>query len=157
MVTEAEILQPPARRAVHLSPVLTRHRRAVARWALAQGRPLNLDAVTVILAVREFEADADRAPFTRWTTQGLVGFLWGSAISWCESREIEVPVGLNESLWTYLSYLAAERELASGSASLAALREVLVETGGLSRSGRARVTRGARLATTRRLDHRRAQ
>ena len=157
MVTDGEIFQPLARHAVHLSPTLAHHRRAVARWALAQGRPLNLDAVTVILAVREFEAEADRAPFTRWTTQGLVGFLWGSAISWCESRDVEVPSGLTESLWTYLSYLASERELAAGSASLAALREVLVETGGLNRSGRARVTRGARLATTRRLDHRRAQ
>ncbi len=120
------------------------------------GPSLNIDAITVILAVREFEADTDGAPFTRWTTQGLIGFLWGSAISWCESREIDVPPGLNESLWSYLSYLGAERELASGSASLAALREVLVETGGLSRSGRARVVRGARLATTWPL-HRRAQ
>jgi hypothetical protein len=157
MVTESEIVLPTARRAVHLSPFLLQHRRAVARWALAQGRPLNLDAITVILAVREFEADTDGVPFTRWTTRGLVGFLWGSAISWCDAREIEVPTGLNESLWTYLSFLAAEHELASGSASLSALREVLVETGGLSRSGRARVTRGSRLATTWRLDHRRAQ
>ncbi len=144
----------PARHAVHLDAVLREHRTQVARWALGQGRPLNLDAITVILAVRQFEAEADRAPFTRWTTRGLVGFLWGSATTWCETIGVELPPSLTESLWTYLSYLQAEHEFASGSAPLSQLREVLVESGGLNRSGRARVVRGGQLATTRRLQHR---
>ena len=145
-----------ARHHIHLDPVLREQRTRAARWALAQGRPLNLDAITVILAVRQFEAEADRAPFTRWTTRGLVGFLWGSATTWCETVGVDLPPSLTESLWTYLSFLSAESELASGSAPLSQLREVLVESGGLNRSGRARQVRGAsQLATTRRLQHRR--
>ena len=145
-----------ARHTVHLDAVLREHRTEVARWALAQGRPLNLDAITVILAVRQFEAETDRAPFTRWTTRGMVGFLWGSATTWCETIGVDLPPSLNESLWTYLSYLHAAHELASGSAPLNQLREVLVESGGLNRSGRARQARGTgQLATTRRLEHRR--
>ena len=152
---DSAIALAPARQAIALDPDLRHQRHLVARWALAEGRPLNLDAITVILAVRAFEAEADRAPFTRWTTRGLVGFLWGSATTWCETQGVELPSSLNESLWTYLSYLSAERELASGSATLAQLREVLVESGGLNRSGRARAVRGSRLATTRQLRHRR--
>jgi hypothetical protein len=143
----------PARRVVPLPAELRRHRNEAARWALANGRPLQLDAVTVILAVRRFEAEEEGAPFTRWTTRNLVGFLWGSAIGWCETHDVEVPAGLTESLWTYLSFLGAEGALAPGSSSLAQLREVLVDTGGLTRAGRARVGRGGRLATTRRLRH----
>ncbi|HKY16530.1 MAG TPA: hypothetical protein VJM33_16505, partial [Microthrixaceae bacterium] len=151
MVADAAPELRPAREVIELPESLRRDRRAVARWALEHGRPLHLDSVTIVLAVRDFEARTDDAPFTRWTTQGLIGFLWGSATTWCETRGVELPPALNESLYTYLSYLSDQREFASGSDPLAALREVLVDMGGLNRSGRLRSVRGSRLATTRRL------
>ena len=136
----------PAREAIQLSPDLRAHRVEVSRWALAHGRPLNLDAITVVLAVRQFEADTDGRPFTWWTTQRLIAFLWGSATEWCDVRGVELPDGLNETLWTYLSFLDRTKMLAGGSSRLRQLRDVLVEMGGLTKSGRARVQRSTSTA-----------
>jgi hypothetical protein len=134
-------LKAPARAAITLSPDLRVHRVEVSRWALAQGRPLNLDAITVVLAVRRFEADTDGQAFTRWTSQRLIAFLWGSAVEWCDVHGVEMPEALNESLWTYFSYLDRTKTLAGGSSQLSQLRDVLVEMGGLTKAGRSRVGR----------------
>lgn len=138
----------PARTAVALSPALRQHRMEVARAALAAGRPLNLDAITVILATKQLESANDGTPFTRWTTRQVVAFLWGTVLEWCVARGIEAPSNVGETLWTYLTHLADEGELASGSSSLAALREALVENAGVNRSGRSSHPAGSRVQAT---------
>jgi len=145
----------PARQAIQLSADLRMHRVEVSRWALAQGRPLNLDAITVVLAVRQFEADADGQAFTRWTTQRLIAFLWGSAVEWCDVHGVALPEGLNETLWSYLSFLDKTKTLAGGSSKLGQLRSVLVEMGGLTKAGRTPVARSSGTAHLHRL-HRRS-
>jgi len=128
----------PARRVVALPPDLREHRRWIAGAALLAGRPLNIDAITVILATKGFESTNAGVPFTRWTTRQLVAFLWGTVGEWCTTQGVELPANLGESLWTYLTTLSEAGELASGSSSLARLREVLVEHAGVNRTGRNR-------------------
>lgn len=125
-----------ARTAVILTPEQRALRCEAARWALTSGRPLNLDAVTVIIAARSFESAMEGRPFNRWTAQSTLGFLWGTAAEWCGSQGVEVPHTLAETLWTWFDFLAAHRQFANGSSTRTALRAVLVETGGLNRSGR---------------------
>ncbi len=126
-----------ARHGLRLSAEQRAVRTAVARWALSSGRPLTLDAATVILASKEFEASVDGRPFNRWSASGTVTFLWATVPEFCAARNVVVPAGLAESLWTWFDFLAHHRQFASGSSTMGALREVLVDTAGLTRSGRA--------------------
>jgi len=125
-----------ARDGLRLTPQQRAVRTAAARWALSTGRPLNLDATTVILAAKEFEASVDGRPFNRWSASGSVTFLWATVPEFCSARSVQVPAGLAESLWTWFDFLAHHRQFSSGSSTLGALREVLVDTAGLTRAGR---------------------
>lgn len=126
----------PARHGLHLSAEQRAVRAAAARWSLGKGRPLNLDALTVILAAKEFESAVDGRPYHRWSASGAVTFLWATVPEFCAARNVQVPVGLAESLWTWFDFLAHHRQFASGSSTLGALREVLVDSAGLTRAGR---------------------
>ncbi len=130
---------PPARKAIHLSADLRLHRCEVARWALAAGRPLNLDAVTVILAARSFESSIDGHPFKRWTSQSVITFTWGAASQLCASRGIELPPTTAESLYTYLAFLSDTDQLAPGSSPRRPLLETVVDVSGLRTDGRRRL------------------
>jgi hypothetical protein len=144
MTTETAPRPVAARRAVLLSPRLRQHRCDVARFALASGSPLNLDAVTVILAIREAEASSSRVPFTRWTDRRVMALLWTDVLEWCAVNGVAEPPNLAETLWTYLTFLFEAGELASGSSRLAELRLALVENAGITRTGRARHPAGRR-------------
>ena len=125
----------PARSAVQLDAALRQHRCEVVRWALSAGRPLNLDAITVIIAARQSEAVAEGRPFTRWTTNTVLMFLFGTATQWCNDQAVELPTHAGESLFTYLAYLNANHELASGSSPIGQLRRSVCELAGLNTSG----------------------
>lgn len=105
----------PARHGALLSRPLRQERCDAARWALGAGRPLNLGAVTVILAVRSFESSRDRKPFHRWTSHDITSFVWGSAVGWCNANGIQVPADLAESMWSYLAFVSETGRLVSGS------------------------------------------
>jgi hypothetical protein len=134
----------PARRAVTLSPELRQHRCEVARYALANGLPLNLDAVTIIIATKAIESAAEGRPFTRWTGRRVVAFIWGTVQEWCAGQGVEAPANTAESLWTYLTFLFEEGQLASGSSPLGELRGALIDNAGVTRAGRARHPAGTR-------------
>jgi len=136
----------PARRRAVLSRELRRERCEAARWALASGRPLNLDAVTVILAVRSFESVGEGKPFHRWTTHDITSFVWGSAVGWCGANGIEVPADLAESMWSYLAFVGATDRLVSGSSPPGDLLDALGEAAGLTRAGRRSRSRRAQPA-----------
>lgn len=128
-----------ARQAVQLPPRLRQERVEVARWALAQGRPLNLDAITVVLGAKHFEAGLERSPFRRWTTKGVLTFALGSAVEWCLHQGVARPMTFGESLYTYVAWLGAEKHLTSGSSPLPDLLTTIADVTGLTRQGRARV------------------
>lgn len=126
----------PARTAVTLPPELRRHRLGVMRWALANGRPLNLDAITLILAVRSFEQRLDRRPFLQWTGPSVMTFLWASTIEWCDQHDVALAENMAETLWTYFDSLHDRDAFASGSDGVGLLRSALQEHGGLGPDGR---------------------
>ena len=130
----------PARQAVRLVAALRAHRCDVARWALGAGRPLNLDAITVILGARSFEASVDGHPFTWWTGQSIITFTWGTAAQWCNNHGVELPPTTAESLFTYLAFLADTNQLAKGSSSRRSLLETVIDVSGLASDGRRRTS-----------------
>lgn len=104
-----------ARRACRIptSAVRDRHRKDVARWALANGQPLTRDALAVIIGTREITTDAGID--TTWTIESVTGLLTWQAGGWCGRHRVPLPEGLGESLSSYLRYLSQNRLLGEGS------------------------------------------
>jgi hypothetical protein len=125
----------PPRTAVRLQPTLRSLRCEVARWALAHGRPLNLDAVTVILAARHQEALVEGWPFNRWTADSVLTFLFGTADDWCDRSGVARPTHLGESLLTYVDFLDASGVLSPGSSHVTLLRSTITDLAGLTPAG----------------------
>lgn len=125
----------PARDVVTLAPTLRALRREVARWALANGRALNVDALTVILAARHDEAVSEAQPFNRWTSNGVLVFLFGTADDWCDRHGVARQPYLGESMRTYVDFLSASRVLAAGSSPVRQLRSTIDSLAGLSPEG----------------------
>ena len=143
--------ETPARRAVQLPADQRQERVDVARWALANGRPMNLDAITVVLAAKAFEAGLEGRPYRRWTSAGVLTFLLGSAVEWCRQSGVERPPSFGETLFTYLSWVAETGQLASGSSPRGELLDAAADVGGLTRAGRSRVRPGSSSAIARSL------
>ncbi len=120
---------PPARRVITLTDPLRRHRCEVARWALASGRVLNLDALTIVLTARAGQ-------HLRWTTDDVSVFLWSTATLTCAELGIELPASTAETLWSYLLFLSEAGALQGD--SLVDLQLELSECAGLNRAGRLR-------------------
>jgi hypothetical protein len=127
-----------ARTAVSLDPTLRALRCEVARWALNAGRPLNLDAITVILGARHAEAVVEGRPFNRWTTNSVLTFLFGTADDWCIRQRVASPRHLGESLLTYVDFLAEAGVLAPGSSTPRQLQNTISDLAGLTATGHRR-------------------
>ena len=117
---------PPLRRAyavpTHLG--LRRHRRDVARWALAHGHPVDRDSLAIIVAVRSSMGDGTLS--LRWTTDD-VRSLWWASTGWCLTQRVQMPRTIAPTLGTYLRYLSAHRLFAEGSESMTTLRRCLAQ------------------------------
>lgn len=131
----------PARSNVHLDAPLRALRCEVSRWALAAGQPLNIDAITVILAARHAEAIIEGRAFSRWTTNSVLTFLYGTADDWCDRNHIEHPQHLGESLLTYINFLVEAGVLATGSSPVRQLRNTIADLAGLTATGHRRPAR----------------
>jgi hypothetical protein len=128
----------PSRSAVRLDTTLRAIRREVARWALAEGQPLNLDALTVILAARHHEALVEGRPFNRWTANSVLTFLFGTADDWCDRHGVARQQHLGESLLTYVNFLHTSGVLSSGSSPIRQLRGTISDLAGLTPAGHRR-------------------
>lgn len=106
---------------VPLARLRLRHRRDVARWALANGLPLRRDALAVITGTRAITIDGTID--TTWTLESVTALLNWEGASWCGRHGVALPSLLGESLQTYLRYLHDNRLLGSGSASLTELTD----------------------------------
>lgn len=137
-----------------LPPDLRNLRVAVARWALANGRPLNRTAITIILGTSRDDAKAARRPERRFRTNDLPVILHQMVPQYCRTTGLEAPPHLAESLWTYLAFLgdpATEAELAPRSSHPVRLFEALAEVGFLDRDGREARPRSDRRPAPRRI------
>ncbi|MCB1256019.1 MAG: hypothetical protein KDB26_02890, partial [Microthrixaceae bacterium] len=107
------------------SSIRDRHRKDVARWALANGQPLTRDALAVIIGTREITAEATID--TTWTIDSVTGLLTWQAGSWCGRHRVPVPEGLGESLSSYVRYLSRNRLLGTGSNTVSQLIEWITD------------------------------
>lgn len=132
--------------AAPVPPEVRRERRSVIGWALANGRPVERDALCAVVAARR-STSPDGAPLTT----GDVGvLLWVGIAAWCRARGADLPApgATRRSLLTYVEYLAATGELPEGSDSAASLREAVTEYAGQDRPARSSRHPAARSART---------
>ena len=142
MTSAPELPAPIRAHAAPTTPAQRSHRRAVALWALANGRPLHPDAISAIVGCRAALAaeisseNSQTGPGpdlrTRWFTEHVGDLLWNDITHWCSARGAIVPTGADaaRTLDTYLRYLSAHRLLDRGSDPVAALRRAITEFGG---------------------------
>ncbi|MEZ5382846.1 MAG: hypothetical protein R2754_13765 [Microthrixaceae bacterium] len=122
-----------------LSPELRTLRVEVMRWALAHGRPLNRDAITIVLGTSRADAKAALRPERRFRTKDLAVFLHQMVPQYCERSGLVAPPHVAESMWTYLAFLAdpaTSASLAPRSSSAAALLAALSDVACLDGDGR---------------------
>ena len=118
-----------------LLPPIARHRRVrYFEWALAEGRPVDAQAITAVLGAKAEHAE----PLDRWTPDAVRYVLWCGVGDWCCDRALDVPPGTAEALWSLLDHLVATAELAPGSGAESDLRAPLIDSGGLDTRGRRR-------------------
>lgn len=124
-----QVFEKRPRQAQHIamSDVRRRHRVEVARWVLANGRPMERDSLSLIIATRDVQPDG--ALNTRWSC-GTVGSLLGwQADAWCATHGVPRPERLAESLTTYLEYLLTTRLLSDRSDHFEDLRDEIDHIG----------------------------
>lgn len=132
-----------ARRA-HALPAgghLRRHRRDVARWALANGHVVRRDALAALLGAWT-AGEPDRVPL-RWTAGDVARVLDADVARWCLAHGVEPPDELAATLATYLRYLSAHRLFATGSDDMGTLRRAIALHRGGGRSSRDRHPAGS--------------
>lgn len=104
---------PRARRIARLSPAASTQRLRTTRWALANGRRLDFDALTVILAAKSEVA----VPVNRWTEDDVWRLWWIDLSGWCSLRGVATPDGLATTMITLFDHLDATGGFAEGSDS----------------------------------------
>jgi hypothetical protein len=75
---------------------------ALARWSLAEGRPVPMDHVALIIgALTHLGEQVDR--------RVGAGLLLSIMTGWCQEHAVPLPASMAESLDTYLAYCADGR------------------------------------------------
>jgi hypothetical protein len=131
-------IQPPVPLRQALAPHREKYRdviAAAARWALEHGTSMDCDEVALICV-----ADAERrrwqgTPPGQWFRPELNHLLSIDVRNWCSMARCRVPVGLPQTLWKYLDFLAETGRLDPASDPVPELRKVLVCYGGLGFDG----------------------
>lgn len=109
-------------------PFLRRRSLDIRRWALAQGRGIDPDALTVILRVIDDDVEHSHLAADVWTADRVLEFIWARAWSWCEVEGLTLPPSAPAALLAYLDHLHATGELAAASDPIAILRAQLEST-----------------------------
>lgn len=132
-----------ARDQVQLSPSSRALRRAVQAWALANGTPVNVDALSMVLAAKVANHVVPVALFTEDMVWQL---LWIDVFTWCANRNLDVPDDIAVTLWAVLSYLDEVDGFHADSDPVAELRSPLMSSAGLGPNGDVRHPTGRRNA-----------
>lgn len=121
---------PPAidRRRAHTVPVhpaTRKHRRQVLSWALANGHPVDRDALAVVTAIRSHPINGQ--PRLEWSVDQVGRLLEAHAPAWCRSHQVAEPSNVAATLRTYLRWLSANGKLAVGSDRTADLGRAIAD------------------------------
>jgi hypothetical protein len=119
----------------------------IARWALKNGRAVDLDVIALIIDSRIEYQDAES--LFLWTRVSVYSHLWGTAHNYCSLRGGLIPENVGEQMWHYLDYLVDTEQLDERSNPLDALREPLHCYWWLDRDGKTRTDQGPRYAPCR--------
>ena len=108
---------------------------AAAAWALERGTILDCVEVALICV-----ADAERQrwhdmPSGLWVRRELVHLLRIDVPNWCSMARCRIPLGLPQTVWKFLDFLADTGRLDPSSDPVPELRKVLVCYGGLGFDG----------------------
>ena len=119
---------PRPRQLAQLDPATASLRHAVARWGLANGRRVDFDALTVILATK---AEDGAALVNRWIEDDVWRLWWIDLSGWCSRRGLRTPDGLATTMLTLFAYLAETGQLCAGSDTLEDLERAMEGAGAL--------------------------
>jgi hypothetical protein len=119
--------EPRARRVAQLTPGASTLRLRATQWALANGRRLDYDALTVILSAK---AEVP-VPVWRWTEDDVWRLWWIDLSGWCTRRGVRTPDGLATTMLTLLAHLDDTNGFAHGSDSLDDLEAAMESAGAL--------------------------
>jgi hypothetical protein len=119
--------EPRARRVARLTPGASTLRLQATQWALANGRRLDYDALTVILSAK---AEVP-VPVCRWTEDDVWRLWWIDLSGWCTRRGVRTPDGLATTLLTLLAHLDATLGFSHGSDTLDDLEAAMESAGAL--------------------------
>ena len=118
-----------------LSSAHLAHRAAVARWALANGRSINLTALTLLIGTKQADASVSKVPFTCWTDRSLDDFLYEHVPIWAMQHSVHVPPSFAETLFVYIDALAHTGGLHPKSSSVTDLHAMVAHLGNLTVDG----------------------
>ena len=105
-----------------LEPGLRRSVTETRAWALHHGRPVDADALTVVLLAVEAEWLSTGVWPTYWTTDRIQEFLWTTAWAWCLDHDIDLPAHLGDALDAWLCFLVASGHVETDPGDLGRLR-----------------------------------
>jgi hypothetical protein len=128
---------PTRAHAAPATPAVRCLRRRVAAWALANGRPVDRDALAAVVGARTRCGDHAATP---WTATDVGTLLWVGIGEWCAAvgADLPDPGRTARTLRTLLDYLGAHRLLPDGSDPLATLRRAVSDYGGGQAGARSR-------------------
>ena len=125
--------------AIHLLAVPLRQLRLeVMLWAMRRGQPVDADALTCVLLAKQSQADT---PVSRWTAEAVRRLLWVDILTTCAALERRPPDRVASTMWTLFDFLDQHDRRGEGGDALDALREPLIDSGGIGRRRRSTTAR----------------
>ena len=113
-------------------------RLEVMLWAMRMGHPVDADALTFVLLAKQSQLDI---PVPQWTADSVRRLLWVDILTTCATLGRKTPDRVAPTMWTLLDFLDRHDRRGDGGDPLDALREPLIDSGGIGprrRSTRAR-------------------
>jgi hypothetical protein len=106
---------------------------AVRQWALANGVPVDPDALAVVVGTLLDDERAHGVARTQWTEARVVEFMWTACLLWCLEHGIGPPPGVADGLRAYWAHLASLGAFSPDSEPLSRLVAALTACSGPAR------------------------
>jgi hypothetical protein len=100
---------------------LRRHVLTVRQWALANGVPVAVDPLVVVMGTLLDDQRTSALDPAHWTEARVVEFMWTACLLWCLEQGIGAPPGVASALRAYWAFLAGNGGFAPGSDPLRSL------------------------------------
>lgn len=117
-----------ARDVARLDPELRARRRQLLAFALAEGRPVDPDAASAVLAAK---AARWPEPVELLDDDVVTELLWVDVFAWCGDHGVPPPSGVAATLHTWVDQLASAGRLAPASDPVVALHDAINAAGGV--------------------------